>query len=241
MSNLHSSLHSQILFSLQTTKSLHPTSTWLSTFLSTQRSPPPPLTSLVSTATFRLLNANITTCLDTSSKCCLPPEVQNVNVKERKLSGPIVVQVLDVEDVGKSRWEQIEAIEALERGEGMKGREIVRVAGPEEEDGTSNIATPPPTSTAKKGGPHKLLFQDAAGNVVYGFEMVDIAEVSLSMNIGAKIVLKNAVVARGVVLLEPSTASAIGGKIEALHKQWKDERKERLKKAIADSERAEGR
>ena len=143
--------------------------------------------------------------------------------------------MLSVEDMSKSRWEQIEAIEALERGEGTKGREIIRVVAPE--DGTED---PIAGSLVKGGGPHKLLLQDARGERVYSIELKSVEGVGLGMSIGCKIVLRGVTVARGVVLLESGTTVLLGGKIEGLHKQWREGRKEELKKAIEASER-EGR
>jgi RecQ-mediated genome instability protein 1 len=53
------------------------------------------------------------------------------------------------------------------------------------------------------------------------------------MSIGMKVVLKpGTIVARGVVLLEPATVVVLGGKIEALHKSWLENRKKDLKAAI---------
>lgn len=133
--------------------------------------------------------------------------------------------------MSKSRWEQIEAIEALERGEGTKGREIIRVTAPEEGDDAGE-------TVQKGGGPHKLLLQDATGTKVYGIELNALEGVGLGMSIGCKMVLQNAVVARGVVLLEPKTTIVLGGKIEGLHKAWREGEKAELKKAIEESERS---
>lgn len=131
--------------------------------------------------------------------------------------------------MSKSRWEQIEAIEALERGEGTKGREIIRVTATEDDDSAG-------ANVQKGGGPHKLSLQDAAGRRVYGIELRSLEGVGLGMSIGCKMVLKNALVARGVVLLEPATTTVLGGKIEELHKAWKDGRKAELKAAIEATE-----
>ena len=139
------------------------------------------------------------------------------------------MQVLSVEDMSKSRWEQIEAIEALERGEGTKGREIIRVAATEEGDDEN---------AARNDGPHKLALQDAKGTRIYGIELKGVEGVGLGMSMGCKMVLRNVVVARGVVLLEPGTTTVLGGKIEGLHKAWKEGRKAELKAAIEASERA---
>lgn len=49
---------------------------------------------------------------------------------------------------------------------------------------------------------------------------------------GRKIVLKNVLVARAVLLLEPETTTILGGKIESLHKRWVEGRKAELRAAI---------
>lgn len=222
---------SQITLQLTTTKGLTPNPTWLSAFLATQR-PTTPLPALTQTASFRLLASDITTSLVANALTSFPPDVHDANFKERRLhAGPIAVQVLAVEDMSKSRWEQIEAIEALERGEGTKGREIIRVAATEDDDNAG-------AGVQKGGGPHKLLLQDASGRRVYGMELKALEGVGLGMSMGCKMVLKNAVVARGMVLLEPATTTVLGGKIEALHKAWKEGRKVELKAAIEASEQA---
>lgn len=141
------------------------------------------------------------------------------------------MQVLSVEDMSKSRWEQIEAIEAIERGEGTKGREIIRVTATAEEGGEDN------ESVVGGGGTHKLALQDAKGTRVYGIELKGVEGVGLGMSMGIKMVLWNVVVARGVVLLEPGTTTLLGGKIEGLHKAWKEGRKAELKAAIEANER----
>ncbi len=150
------------------------------------------------------------------------------------MQGPVVVQLLGIEDMGKSRWEQVEAIEALERGEGTKGREIIRVAATEgdDDDGSSGAVV-----GKGGGGPHKLSLQDARGTGVYGIELKGIEGVGLGMSIGCKMVLKNVPVARGVLLLEPANTTILGGKIEALHRAWKENRKAELKAAIEANER----
>lgn len=230
MANPSANLATQIATQLRTNKCLNPSRPWLETCLSTQR-PATPLTALYQTALFRILASDITTSLEPISSTCFPQDVHNVSLKDRRILGPIVVQVLDVEDMSKSRWEQIEAIEALERGEGTKGREIVRVVATVEGDD-------PNAAASKSGGPHKLLMQDAKGVRLYALELKDIGGVSLSMSLGCKIVLKNVTVARGVILLEPATTTMLGGKIEALHKNWKENRKAHLKAAIEAQETA---
>lgn len=215
------------------TKHLTPSQPWLASFLTTQKSTTP-VPALASTASFRLLASDISKCLDRNATGAFPNDVSNVNFKERKLQGQIVAQVLAVEDMSKSRWEQVEAIEALERGEGTKGREIIRVVPTEDGDFAD-------TGVQKGGGPHKVLLQDVQGNCVYAIELKTVEGVGLGMSMGSKILLSNAIVARGVVLLEPGTMKILGGKIEALHKAWKENRKVELKAAIEASEASRAR
>lgn len=219
----------QVSAQLKATKSLAPAEAWLANLIASQRSTAP-VNALVQTATFRILAADITTCLEHSPHTCLPPDVQNAAIKERRLSGPIVVQVLNIEDMSKSRWQQIEAIEALERGEGTQGRQIVRVVpGEDGED--------PSRGAGKSFGPHKVLLQDAKGARIFGIELKDVEGISLSMSIGSKMVLRNVIIARGVALLEPASTTLLGGKIESLHKHWRENRKVDLKAAIEAGER----
>ncbi|KAL8711084.1 MAG: hypothetical protein Q9220_004465 [cf. Caloplaca sp. 1 TL-2023] len=232
MSSSPLNLASQVATQLASTKSLHATQQWLTAFMSTQKSTTP-LPALTQTALFRLLSSDITTSLTADAPNCLPLDVHDVNIKERHIQGSIVVQVLGIEDMSKSRWEQVEAIEALERGEGTKGREIIRVTATEEDDESS-------ANTNKSGGPHKLSLQDARGTRVYGIELRDVKGIGVRMSIGCKVVLKTAMVARGVVLMEPANTTILGGKIETLHKAWKENRKVELKAATEGSERAAG-
>jgi RecQ-mediated genome instability protein 1 len=151
-------------------------------------------------------------------------------VRERKLPGTLPVQVLAVEDLSRSRWEQLEAIEAQERGEMTKGREIIRVV--EAEEGEDGGAARGGAGAGGGGGPHRLVLQDVKGQTVYGLELNAVKGVGMGMSIGTKMVLSGVTVARGVVLLEPETVVVLGGKIDALHKVWLENRKKDLLAAI---------
>ncbi|KAL8747418.1 MAG: hypothetical protein Q9184_007603 [Pyrenodesmia sp. 2 TL-2023] len=228
MASQTTQLAAQVGVQLASTKDLHPTQQWLTAFMSTQKTTTP-IPALTQTASFRLLSSDITTSLLANASQCLPLDIHNVEIKERRLQGPVVLQLLGIEDMSKSRWEQIEAIEALERGEGTKGREIIRVTNTEEADDSG-------VNVNKGGGPHKLSLQDSRGTRVFGIELQEVRGVGLGMSIGCKLVLKNAAVARGVVLMEPANTTILGGKIDAWHKAWKANRKAELKAAIEASE-----
>ena len=118
-------------------KHLYPKPAWLQSFLTTTR-PNTALAALKQTCLFRLLATDITLSLDQPAASVLPADVLKGQVQSRYLAGPIICQVLDIEDIGQSRWSQVEAIEARERGEMTKGREIVRVIEPEDDDSSEN-------------------------------------------------------------------------------------------------------
>lgn len=200
---------------------LYPTAAWVQSFLTTTR-PNTPLPAIKQTAGFRLLAADITTALDPPANSVFPQDILRGTVQSRIVIGPVLCQVLDIEDIGNSRWSQVEAIEAKERGETTKGREVVRVVEQENDD-PSAARTP-----THSRGPFKLLLQDAKGLKIYAFDIRGIDGLNTSMSIGAKLLLRNVDVRRAVVMLEPGNVQILGGKLEALDKAWKAGRKERL-------------
>lgn len=205
-------------------RDLHPTDAWLQTFLSTIRSNTP-LPALKQTALFRLLATDITTTLSQPLDLLFPRDILTGSSQSRYLSGPVVVQVLDITDIGHSAWSQVESIEAAERGETTKGREVVRVV-PEGEDSESQ--QPARAAANQSKGPFKLLLQDARGVKVYALDLNGVREIGTHMAMGTKLVVRNSDVRRGVVMLEPGNVQVLGGKIEGLDRAWREGRKERL-------------
>ncbi|KAH8727186.1 hypothetical protein GQ44DRAFT_738471 [Phaeosphaeriaceae sp. PMI808] len=203
------------------TRHLYPTAAWMQSFLATTR-PNTPLPALKQTAGFRLLATDITTSLDPPANSVFPRDTLNATIQTRIVPGPILCQLLDIEDIGNSRWSQVEAIEARERGEMTKGREIVRVVEQENDDPSATV-TP-----AHSKGPFKLLLQDAKGVKVYAFDLGGIDGLNASTNMGLKLLLRDFDVRRAVIILEASKVHILGGKLEALDKVWKAGLKERL-------------
>jgi RecQ-mediated genome instability protein 1 len=146
----------------------------------------------------------------------------------------IVVQVLDITDITSSLGDSLERLEMTERGEAMRGREVIRIV-----PGENDNENPGASGEARGGGRsmHKLLVEDAAGRRVWGFELTPVTGVKVGMNIGAKILLRGCTVARGVILMTAGTATVMGGKVEALQKAWVDGRKETLKSGIENLKR----
>lgn len=200
---------------------LYPTAAWIQSFIATTR-PNTPLPAVKQTALFRLLATDLTTTYAQSAPCVFPSDVVRGQTQSRIVAGPVVCQVLDIEDVGHSRWSQVEAIEARERGETTKGREIVRVVEPE------NESTSEPSAQPQSKGPFKLLLQDARGLKIFAYDLRGIDGLHTNMAIGLKLIVRNVNVCRGIAMLEHDSTQVLGGKIESLDKAWKQARKERL-------------
>ncbi|KAF1351800.1 hypothetical protein BDV97DRAFT_131741 [Delphinella strobiligena] len=211
-----------------TEHNLPPSQPWFDSFISNARLSTP-LPALQKTALFRLLASDITTSIKPSPSNTLPRDSLDPKIKEQTLPGSIVVQLLDIEDIGRSKWSQVESLEAQERGEQTKGREIIRLV-PGEIGENGNI--PDANAAGKVTGPHKLLLQDAKGTKIYAFEMTRVDGIALSMTIGTKLVLKRPVVARGLILLDSSCVDILGGKVDSWDKSWRAGRKDRLRAAV---------
>lgn len=238
-------------------KSLPVSQSWLSNFLAStsQQQQRAPISALTQTALFRILASNFTESLSTSTpSALLPGDISDPVIKERRIQGPVPVQVLDIEDIGTSLWSQVEAIERIERGETVRGKAIVRNVNVDESnddqgtessshfDQTAARNNPSRTSSNNNtnvesgnnsgnasNGPHRLVLQDAAGTKVIALELKPIEGIAIGkLPIGAKLVLKNTVVGRGMVLLTPETVTLLGGKIEAMDAAWRKSRKESL-------------
>lgn len=209
---------------------LYPTAAWLQSFLSTTR-PNTPLPALKQTAGFRLLATDITTSLRQPAATVFPTDILTATIQSRTINGPVLCQILDIEDIGQSRWSQVEAIEANERGETTKGREVIRVVEQANDDSSANAPT------LKSRGPFKILLQDANGVKVYAFDLTGIDGLNTNTAMGAKLLLKNFEVRRAVLMLQPGNVQILGGKLDALDKAWKESRKDRLMKAAKIDER----
>lgn len=150
------------------------------------------------------------------------------------------MQVVDVENLSLSVWEQVEELEAVERGERTRGREVVRVTAEDDDEnegsqtqtGTQRRAAA--TATAGRNTTHRLVLQDRNGKRVFALEMRRMDRIGIGKTcMGEKVLLKaGTVVARGTVLLTPETCVFLGGKIEAWQKSWMEGRLTRLKESV---------
>ncbi|KAI9868328.1 MAG: hypothetical protein M1813_005771 [Trichoglossum hirsutum] len=244
----------QIATAVAKSTSLHASPSWINTLLLTLK--PAPLPVLTKTASFRLLTTDFTTTLSSRS-LTFPPTIYDASLPERALPAgcPIPVQVLGVEDLGRSKMEQIEALEAAERGETTKGRELVRVVREEGEEREERTAGPcrlvlqdvagvrvygielKPVEGVKLGmfigtkvSVEWLANYFLTSPLSHKFSRTE--EVPPANNTHVQILLHSTIIARAVLLLEPATTTVLGGKIEALHATWLENRKKELMAAI---------
>ncbi|KAI0107375.1 hypothetical protein F4776DRAFT_424193 [Hypoxylon sp. NC0597] len=221
------------------------------------RNPLPPLPALVATVKTRLLAADLTTpALFDHPTPSFPPNLGYPQVQETNLDHDVPVQVLDIESLSRSKWEQVEEIESIMRGERTRGREIIRLPTRNEDDDNDNDggvsesvpaamqsaternaainATIAAAAATSSYGTHRLVLQDCKGQKIHGLELKRIERIGVgTLNIGEKMILKRGTkVARGVILLEPTTCVILGGKVEAWQKAWIDGRLARLREAV---------
>ncbi|KAI0506356.1 RecQ mediated genome instability protein Rmi1 [Xylaria bambusicola] len=252
-------LAAQIRSGLQSQGLPSPSISWIQSAMP-NRSPLPPLPALIATVKTRFLAADLTNpALFDSPSLAFPSNASNPEVKEVKLTWDIPVQVLDIENLSKSKWEQVEELEAIARGEQTRGREIIRLPTGNEEDEFSldgqatqttnngversglrgaSAASVNTANAATKSSTHRLILQDCKGQKLYGLELKRIDKIGIgSLNIGEKIMLRRgAILARGTVLFDTTTCTILGGKVEAWQKDWIEGRLTRLREAVgADS------
>lgn len=217
-----------------------PSTAFLSS-LTTARSPPPPLPSLLATAKARLLAVDLSSSglLNAAALPGFPPAADAAAARETRLQRPVHVQVLDIENLALSRWEQVEELEAVERGETTRGREVVRVTADDDDENNAAGSTQRTTTTAGvrpagKNATHRLVLQDAKGAKLYAVELRRIDGIGVGKTqVGEKMLLKaGTVIARGTLLLEPDKCVLLGGKVEAWQKVWLDGRLARLREAV---------
>lgn len=248
----NSNVQSHVTDQLLTTKSLPVAQAWLSEFLSNQRASSTPVSSLTRTALFRLLSSDFTKSLSSGNQThLLPTDIANPTVKERRIAGPVPLQVLDIEDIGTSLWSQVEALERVDRGEQMRGREIIRTVTRDPGGGDmdavantgnsdSNSASVSPNPDTSSHGPHRLMLEDVKGTKVVSIELMRVDGIAIEkIPIGAKLLVKNVTVARGMMLLEPNCVTILGGKVDAMDKEWKEQRKAKLVERLEQLQREE--
>ncbi|KAF7929888.1 uncharacterized protein EAE97_009485 [Botrytis byssoidea] len=255
-----STLHKQLLHSLSSSHLPLPSPTFLTSILTpstSHLSSLPSLPSLLATTRHRLLSTSLTTPNFLSPEThALPPSLSNPLVKETLLDNDIPVQVLDIEDISRSKSDLLLDLEAERLGERTQGRSIIRLADESSSSSSSSFTLDLgssastqllPTQTQNKSspshfpGPFKLHLQDRTGATIYAFTTSLPASSPLQgkiglppkMNIGCKILLQRGTrVHRGIVRLEGNTCIVLGGRVEGLDRAWREGWEGRLRESI---------
>lgn len=110
------------------------------------------------------------------------------------LAGPTLVQVIHVQDIGKSRIAQLEALEKAIEEAGPEGRRVAELPAEEQEQeqgdedrDENNVNEGMSVGVGKSIC--KLLLEDGRGTRVYGMETKPIDGVKVGMSLGCKVIL----------------------------------------------------
>ncbi|EGO55000.1 hypothetical protein NEUTE1DRAFT_46068 [Neurospora tetrasperma FGSC 2508] len=213
-------LHRQLTTDSHTTSLPIPSLSWLTTLIpSTTSRNIPPLPSLLATARLRLLSSDLSTpgLLDPSyvSSHSFPPSLTSGHhpttgyPKDQTLPQDVLVQVLDIVNLSRSKWEVVEELESIERGEQTRGREVIRLPttsnNPDDPNdgvdmGDGGTQTQPTTTTTtaqqqaaaqakeRKNATHKLTLQDPSGQRLFALELKRIEEIAVPQFFNGKMV-----------------------------------------------------
>lgn len=176
------SLQTQVLAHFAA-KQLHLSNTYVSTLLNSIY-PPPTTIHPALLANFHTSFLNSSLYQSASPQSYLPfslPTQHNIS-----LSGPTLVQVIHVQDIGTSRLAQLEALEKAITEAGPQGLRVVDL--PADEEGDDN-----PTQNGTNDGLSvgksicKVLLEDGRGERVYGMEVKPIEGIKVGMSLGCKV------------------------------------------------------
>ncbi|CAI4214708.1 unnamed protein product [Parascedosporium putredinis] len=227
------SLAAQLTTSLQQSSFPLPSPTLITTLLSSH--PQPTLPRLLAQAKSHVLTSNLTTpSLLDHSVPIFPAPLLGPDSPDARLPFDVPAQIVDVEDLSRSRWEQVEEMERIERGEMTKGRAVVRVEEREDGDGdgggggggggasgslasSANAVSSAAAATRaarRTNATHRIVLQDRSGRRVYGLELVRMDRLGVGVTrIGKR------------------------GYVETEEKKWLAERLKILREAIGATER----
>lgn len=120
------------------------------------------------------------------------------------LRDEILVQIIDIYDIGTSKYRQLQRIDQTQSSNTDK----LRTRFPTAEDNSDE-----PLNASL----HKLVIQDSSGTLIYAIEYKKIPELSHETLLGCKLLLKNTKFQRGVALLEPASVQVLGGSIASMN------------------------
>ncbi|EPX72145.1 uncharacterized protein SOCG_04838 [Schizosaccharomyces octosporus yFS286] len=142
------------------------------------------------------------------------------------LSNPLLVQVVRIREIGKSIVSQLEYLNQLEERKKLKGQQIIRLVDEEDredkEGDDSGIAEAQEAIFDGKGFKCmcRLVLEDANGQRFYGMEWKSIPGIQLDTNLGTKLLIQNAQIKRGTLLLTPENTEILGGEIDEWNREY---------------------
>ncbi|EMR10884.1 hypothetical protein PNEG_01030 [Pneumocystis murina B123] len=158
-----------------------------------------------------LLNSDIKKSLTFQS--CLPADIFDKH--NQVLPGPYCLQIIHVQDIGISIFNQLEYLEQFDESGTIKSYNVIW-------NNLSDIDDDEILDTDKPASKKfcKLLLEDSSGLCVWAIEHKPIKHIHIGINLGTKILLKNILVLRGVLILNPSNITFLGGQIFELNKNY---------------------
>jgi hypothetical protein len=129
----------------------------------------------------------------------------------RVLTGPILVQLVDILDIGHSKFSILSKLR--DESDNQVGndtrnnqRRVLRLEDqPNQENGSQTQSLANDNASISK-----MIVQDSKGACAYGIELTRVPGLSSSM-LGTKLILTGVTAHRGVLLLEPKTTKVLGG------------------------------
>lgn len=166
-------------------KQLHLSPTYISTLIASLHAP------LSAGVLANLHTTFLTSSLQQSAaqQSYFPPAIATQH--NTMIPGPTLVQVIHVQDIGKSRIAQLEALEKAIEEAGPEGRRVVELPAEEGEDG-ENENLPAAQNGVNEGisvgkSICKVLLEDGRGERVYGMEVKPIEGIKVGMSLGCKV------------------------------------------------------
>jgi RecQ-mediated genome instability protein 1 len=169
-------------------KQLHLSPPYISTLIAYLH---PPLTPAI-LANLHTSFLNSTLQQSAAPQSYLPPATANQH--NISIPGPTLVQVIHVQDIGKSRIAQLEALEKAIEEAGPEGRRVVELPAEDDDEGGNNENNAAAQNGANEGisvgkSICKLLLEDGRGERVYGMEVKAIEGIKVGMALGCKVPL----------------------------------------------------
>ncbi|KAK9365475.1 hypothetical protein V1509DRAFT_667100 [Lipomyces kononenkoae] len=161
-------------------------------------------------------------------------------IRSTTIAGPITFQIVEVQEIGSSKCEQLRTIEEALTERGGNGRKVVRdlpteaagvhveenevAGGPQAPSSSTTNGVQFHTLTGTKPGwirtsivgkvLCKVLLQDPLGRCYWALESKPINELEVGIKLGSKVTLTNFTALRGVIMLKPTSVVIHGGAID---------------------------